>query len=460
MEATRQATASPAVTRSDPEEKESFLVRLGFPRPLLWGFLGLLLFMIGDGVETNILSPYLQDAHGFSVSLAGSLVTVYGAMVAVAAFGAAALSDLWGPRRVMMTGAGIWITMEVLFLSIALTHSSTWLIFLTYGLRGLGYPLFAYGFLVWITATARKDKLATSIGWFYVAFTLGLPALGAVVATFSLSVVQLTMYQTFWVSACLVVLGSLAALIGVKERTGRHPLVDNPDETVATLTFGFKLLATDRRVLFVALARMINSIPTYGMAVFFPVLFRDQLGLSVRHFLILTTVIYAVNIPFNPIFGAVGDKIGWVKTSFWFGAILCCVSMFGLYAIPAWGIGAGWNPTLAYGLTIVAGVFFGIGLAGFVPLSAIVVSCSPDHPGAAMSAYNLGMGSAVFMGPLLVALLYDHIGAMGLSFLFSALYLVAAAMITQMKGTQEAAIKEESLPINGDAVADAVDDAA
>ncbi|TGV00261.1 MFS transporter, partial [Mesorhizobium sp. M8A.F.Ca.ET.173.01.1.1] len=33
-----------------------------------------------------------------------------------------------------------------------------------YGIRGLGYPLFLYGFLVWVTYITDKSRLATAIG--------------------------------------------------------------------------------------------------------------------------------------------------------------------------------------------------------------------------------------------------------------------------------------------------------
>src|SRR5690625_7785304 len=105
--------------------------------------------MFKDVVKINLLVPFLSFQHGFTVSRAGLFVTLYGIAVAIAAFVAAALSDLWGPRRVMALGAGVWVVFELAFLLLALSSSSTTLIFLSYGLRGFGYPLFAYGFLVW-----------------------------------------------------------------------------------------------------------------------------------------------------------------------------------------------------------------------------------------------------------------------------------------------------------------------
>jgi len=390
--------------------------------------------MIGDGVETNILAPFLTQDHGFSIPQVGTLVTIYGVAVAIAAFLSAALSDLWGPRRVMLIGAVIWLFFGLAFLIVALTQDSAALVFLTYGLRGFGYPFFAYGFLVWITATADAKRMASAIGWFYVAFTSGLPTLGALVATTSLDIFHLSMYQTLWVSLLLVLLGAIVVMVGVKERTGRAPLVDNPDEVFKVLTFGLKLLVTRPRVLLVMLTRMINSIPTYGMAIFFPALFTEHFHWSIGRFLILTTVIYAVNIPFNLFFGWLGDRLGWSRTVVWCGAVVCAISMLGLYVVPDYAISHGWP--FAYGLTLLVGAIFGIGLAGFVPLSAIAVSLAPKHPGAAMSSYNLGIGAAVFAGPLLVAMLYTTLGARGLVILFAMLYLVAAAMAAVLRGTQ------------------------
>ncbi|WP_411730671.1 MFS transporter [Paeniglutamicibacter sp.] len=414
--------------------REGILERMGLPRPLLWGFVGLMLFMIGDGVETNILTPFLTAEHGFSIPMAGTLVTVYGIAVAIAAFLSASLSDLWGPRRVMFIGAGIWVAFEILFLAVALNASSVALIFIAYGLRGFGYPFFAYGFLVWISATANAKRLAVAIGWFYVAFSAGLPTLGALTATASLDLFGLDYYGTLWISLGLVVVGAAVALVGVKEKTGRGPLVANSDEVFKTLVFGFTLLRTNRKALMVMLTRTINSIPTYGMAIFFPALFTDQFGWSIGQFLILTTVIYAVNIPCNLFFGALGDRLGWSKTVTWFGAVLCAVSMLGLYVVPAFAISRGWES--AYGLTLLVGAVFGVGLAGFVPLSAIAVSLAPKNPGAAMASYNLGIGAAVFAGPLLVALLYSVLGAAGMVYLFAILYLVAALMSHALRGTQ------------------------
>lgn len=401
--------------------QEPLTERLGIPRALIWGFIGLAIFMIGDGVETNILEPFLSSEHGFTVSRAGLLVTLYGIAVAIAAFFAAALSDLWGPLRVMALGAGVWVVFELAFLLLALTSSSTTLIFLSYGLRGFGYPLFAYGFLVWITAVSPAEKLGTATGWFYVAFSPGLPTLGALTATVSMAWFNLSFYETLWVSLVLVIIGAACALIGVKERIGRKALVENPEDVSETLGASFKLLIKDRRARFVVYIRTINSIPTYAMAVFFPAYFTERLEWPLAWFLILTTVIYAVNLPFNPFYGRIGDKFGWSKTTVWAGAVSCGVTLALVYFVPMLSVEIGLPDGLGFALTLACGAFFGVSLAGFVPLSPIAVSLNPERPGAAMAAYNLGVGGAVAAGPALVAIFYPLVGATGLIFIFLAL---------------------------------------
>ncbi len=61
------------------------LERLGIYTPLAWGYLGLLLFMIGDGVESGYLSPYLSG-RGISQSTVAMVFTIYGVTAAVSAW--------------------------------------------------------------------------------------------------------------------------------------------------------------------------------------------------------------------------------------------------------------------------------------------------------------------------------------------------------------------------------------
>jgi predicted MFS family arabinose efflux permease len=87
---------------------DTLCARLGIPRSLFWGFAGLLIFMIGDGVELGYLAPYLGQKNIAESDIA-VLFTVYGVTVAIGSWCAGALSNVWGPRRVMWLGAAIWV---------------------------------------------------------------------------------------------------------------------------------------------------------------------------------------------------------------------------------------------------------------------------------------------------------------------------------------------------------------
>lgn len=213
----------PAHPRSEPEETgpRGLLDRAGIPRALAWGFLGVLIFMIGDGVESGFLSPYLLD-QGLSKDRVALLFTVYGVTASVSAWFSGALSDLWGPRRVMLLGLGVWTTLQMVFLGLAVPTHHYALLVISYGLRGFGYPLFAYGFLVWVTAVTPRHRLGSAVGWFWFAFTGGLPTLGSLAASFT--VPWLGAYRTLWFSLVLVVAGGLVALFLVREPRGRNRL--------------------------------------------------------------------------------------------------------------------------------------------------------------------------------------------------------------------------------------------
>src|SRR3954466_6618076 len=109
------------VIAEDPDRiRVSFIDRIGIFPPLFWGYVGLLLFMIGDGVEWGFLSPYLVELGISRSTEVARIFTAYGIAAAVAAWLSGALSDLWGPRRVMWLGLLIWVVFEVGFLTVGM----------------------------------------------------------------------------------------------------------------------------------------------------------------------------------------------------------------------------------------------------------------------------------------------------------------------------------------------------
>ncbi|MFF7414984.1 MFS transporter [Streptomyces lydicus] len=402
-----------------PERRRSPVERLGIPPALTWGFVGVLLFMTGDGVETGFFSKYLAD-HGLARADAAVVIAVYGITVAVGAWLSGALSDLWGPRRVMIAGFAVWLVFQVLLLTVALPAMNYPLLLLIYGLRGFGYPLFAYGFLVWVTAATAPQRMGTAVGWYWFAFTGGLPTLGSLLA--SATIPQVGSYRTLWCALGLVTLGGLLALFLVREPTGRSRLAPPGERPLATLAGSVSIMRRRPRVAIGAAVRVFSTGSQFGFLVCMPFFFTETVGFTTSAWLRLLSVMFTANIFANLFFGAVGDRLGWRRTMTWFGAVACAVTCLALYYVP---LAAG--PDFAAAALVAA--LYGIALAGYVPISALVPALAPRHRGQAMSALNLGAGASTFAGPAVVALALGPFGVAGIVWIFAGLHLATAVAI-------------------------------
>jgi polyol permease family len=396
----------------------SLLDRLGIFPPLALGYLGLLVFMTGDGVESGYLSPYLVG-KGVSQAAVAVIFTAYGVTAAIASWFSGALSDLWGPRRVMWLGLGIWAAFEVSFLLIGLSSANWLIIAATYALRGFGYPLFAFGFLVWIAAAAPPRRLGTGVGWFWFAFTGGLPTLGSFFASYSIPVIG--PYNTLWCSLGLVVAGGLIALLGVREPIGSRPLAAENGHALRTLLSGITIAWKEPKILVGCIVRVINTAPQFGFWVFLPIFFTQTVGFSLTQWLRMLSFMFLSNIIWNLLFGIIGDKFGWRRTVVVFGGLGSAATTLLLYYVPHF-LGAN------YYLAMLAAGLYGATLAGYVPLSALMPSLAPRHKGAAMSMLNLGAGASVWAGPAIVALFLVPLGVGGVMWIFSILYVLSALM--------------------------------
>ena len=402
----------------DEEKTASLLDRVGIPRPLFWGFVGCLLFMIGDGVESGFLSPYMQS-QGISAQQVALMFSVYGFVIAVASWLSGALSDLWGPRQVMWIGLITWVGFEVIFLTLGLKAFNWPVMLVSYGLRGLGYPLFAFGFLVWIAAATPPQRLSSAAGWFWFAFTGGFPTLGSLFASFLIP--DLGQYNTFWASVVLVAVGGLIALLLVRERTGMKPLAAAGESPVTTLGRAITILWKQPRIGAGAAVRTINTAAELGFLVFMPTFFVKTIGLPLTQWLQLLSLIFFSNIIWNLLWGVLGDRIGWQRTVAWFGGVGSAITTLLLYYVPL-AVGP------RFSLIVLVGMLYGATLAAYVPLSALMPSMAPEHKGAAMSALNLGAGASTFVGPAIVGIFLGSLGVVGVMYIFAGLYLLSAIL--------------------------------
>ena len=390
---------------------------------LALGYLGLLLFMVGDGVEAGFLSPLLMDLH-FSPARVALVFTAYGVTAAVASWLSGALSDIFGPKKVMWAGLLIWIGFEMPFLSLGIAHANYSIILLSYGLRGFGYPLFAYGFLVWVAAVTPERYLGTAIGWFWSARTGGLPTLGALLASFSVPL--LGTYKTLWFTVVLVAAGGLIVLLGVNESHGTTPLSTTGENPLRVLFTGVSIVWKHPKVGLGGIVATITTTSEFGFLVFLPIFFIHVIGFTLQQWLQILSIMFATNVVANLFWGYVGDRIGWRRTITYAGACGCALTTLGLFYVPHI-FGAN------YLLVMAAGMAYGVALAGFVPIAAIMAVLAPESRGAAMSIMNLGSGMSTWIGPAIAGLFLPLLGVSGVIWIFAFMYLVAAVISATLR---------------------------
>lgn len=401
------------------EMNTSIFDKIGLPKQLVWGYLGILIFMIGDGLEQGWLSPYVQE-NGLTMGQSAMLFTVYGITIAISSFLSGVMADTYGVRRTMTIGLLLYLVGVCGFAGLGLSSMHYPIMLLTYGFKGLGYPLFAYTFMVWIAYKTPQKKLSSAQGWFWFVFTCGLNVLGTYVAKIGIRTIGEV--DTIWLAVVFALLGAVCALVLNKYD---QKIKSNKDggSKLKDLSKGFTIMKKEPKILIGGIVRTINTTPQFAFPVFLPIYMMAN-GFTLEQWLSIWAAIFTGNIFFNLIFGIVGDRIGWQKTVFWFGSVNAAVTVLMFYyAISLTG---------NYYIVMACGVLWGISLAGFVPLSALMPSLVKEDKGAAVSVLNLGAGLPVFVGPALVGLFYSLIGPGGLMWLFAGLYVVSAILMRFM----------------------------
>lgn len=396
--------------------QDNFFDRLGIPSNLLWGFIGITVFMIGDGLEQGWLSPYLVQ-HGLTMQQSAFLYSDYGIAVTIASWFSGVFVQTWGPRKAMTVGLTSFVIGAIGFIGWGIPQHNYIVMLLTYALRGLGYPLFSYSFLVWVTYRSPEKKLSTAVGWFWFVFTLGLNVIGSYYSSFVLP--KIGAINTLWSALIFVLAGAILAIIINKDKFDGQKL-ENGESKLKELSKGITIVFKNPRVGIGGIIRTINTTASFGFVVFFPS-YVEKFGFSISEWLSIYGTLFFFNIFCNLFFGIIGDKIGRRTTVAWFGGVLSGVSILAMYYVPQM---YGHN----YWLLMIVSCLFGAGLAGYVPLSALMPSLEPENKGAAMSILNLGAGLSAFVGPGLVAIFIGGIGPVGIIWIFAILYFISAVL--------------------------------
>jgi polyol permease family len=394
--------------------------RLGMPVELFWGYIAIAIFMVGDGMEQAFLSKYIIDL-GFSPVDAARLITAYGIGVAISAWLAGVLSDIWGPRRTMATGLVVWIGFQILFLTVGVRSRNYPAMVVLYGLRGLGYPLFVYSFLARIAYVAPRHRLSAAMGWFWFSYSVGYLAIGNYLPSFAIP--ALGYVGTLWMEVAWISVGGLIGIFLVRTRADAAPEALTTGSKLRKAVRGVTIAWRVPRVGVAGIVKVINQSGLYGFPVMLPIfLTTKQIGFTVPQWLQIWGTMGVVNLVFNAIWGALGDKIGWARQVRWFGCVGTAIASLLLYYVPEW---AGAN----FWAMVLTASFFGITMAAFVPLSAIIPSLAPrDEKGIGISIHNLASGLANLIGPAIVGVTLSLAGYQAVVWVFAVIYLVGAGL--------------------------------
>lgn len=394
----------------------SLLSRAGIPKQLAWGYLGIMIFMMGDGVEQGWLSPYLIE-RGMTMQQSASLFTVYGITIAISSWFSGVLAEGFGPKKTMLMGLILYILGTAGFVGYGLPDLNFGVMLVTYAIRGFGYPLFAYSFLVWITYRSPGKKLGSAVGWFWFVFTGGLNVFGAYYSSWAIE--NLGYLDTLWSSIFWVLVGAFFALVLNKDKFSASADKDGSSKA-EELIKGLMIMRDEPKVLLGGIVRIINTTAQFAFPVFLPTYMAAH-GFSTTEWLQIWGTIFTANIAFNLIFGFVGDGFGWRNTVMWFGGIGCALTTLLFYYSPVLFDGSFW-------LVMLCGILWGALLAGYVPLSALVPSLVKKDKGAAMAVLNLGAGLAVFVGPAIVGIFIGSLGNEGVVWILAGLYVLSAVL--------------------------------
>ena len=411
---------------------------LGMPLALLGGYIAIVFCMTGDGIEQAFLSKYLVNL-GFSAGDSALVFTVYGATAALSSWLSGVLADVFTPRRIMLIGIVWWLVFHVLFLTFGLGPANLPLTLLFYGIRGFAYPLFFYGFFVWVVQKSRPHELASAIGWTWSMFTIGYGIIGSYLPSFTIG--WIGYMGTLWMSMAWVITGGLLIYFF----TGGVSAVPNVavarGETSKFAEIGkcVTLIFRSRNIALALITRIICNLSLFGFPVIMPLFYTSsRIGFSVPEWARIWGTFFLVQPVTNVVWGLIGDRIGWMRQMRWFGFVGCGTASLLFYWLPLHFP----HNTLA---ATVAALLFAFTVTAFVPMGAIFPMMEPEHKGAAVSVQNLGGGLANFGGPVLAALILPFWGIAGVVVVYGVLYYCAAILtlfihVDQPKGVPAAAL--------------------
>ena len=396
--------------------------RIGIPASLFYGYIGLVFFMIGAGIETSWFSAFLVSS-GYEIQLVSVIFSLYGLFVAIFSWLTSFFVNIFSVRKVMIAGLIIYLVSAVILIA-GIYFELLPVIAVAYTLRGASYPLFAYAFLIWITLRSEFKNLGKATSWFWFSFNLGLtiisPLLASLLLKFSNSINILA------VGMVMALLGSFFAL---KVNRDHLPTFNNNKSILYEMQEGIMILFEYPRLAIGLVVKAINNIGQFGFVIMMPIFLVNH-GYSLSQWGIIWATTYVVNSFAGILFGNLGDYYGWRKIVCYFSGTLTALSCFLIGSVVFYFPGN-------FFLLMLAFIVFSFGIAAFGPLSALIPAMALEKKTTALSVLNLGSGLSNFLGPVLVTVLFQKFDGFFVLAVFAVLYLLASILAIFLKTPEE-----------------------
>ncbi|MFD1713014.1 MFS transporter [Amnibacterium flavum] len=408
-------TPEPASDAATEPARASLKERIGLPKGLSWGILAMVVFVVGDAIEVSWISSFFSTDIGVPLSQAAWIITAAGLIGAICAYAVGPLVSVFRPKRVMIMGVVGWVAADLAFILVLPTHQY-WLILITFALRGLGTPLFAYSFVTWLNARAKAGYEARTQAWFWFAFSAGTQVVAGALAAALLPTVG--PINTLWVGLAIAIVGGLIAVLLVKDPP-ESVVVATSDSLIRSLGAAVTVMVRQPKVGAGAIIKLINIMGVVAVFVIYVPFLTTEIGVPLGEAVLMFTIVGVAGVPANLVWGWLSDKLGWANTVQWIAAPINAIAIPLLFFVPQW---IGFNLAV---LGVVMAIW-GIGVSAYVPLSALVPALvSKEDQPSALGTINLATSVGTLVGPALVAIILPALGFDGVVWTVVGAYVVS-----------------------------------
>lgn len=396
--------------------------RIGIPASLFYGYIGLIFFMLGAGIETSWFSAFLVSS-GYEIQLVSVIFSLYGLFVAIFSWLTSFFVNIFSVRKVMIAGLIIYLVSAVILIA-GIYFELLPVIAVAYTLRGASYPLFAYAFLIWITLRSEFKNLGKATSWFWFSFNLGLTIISPLLAS-----LLLKFSNSINILAVGMVMALLGSFLSLKVNRDHLPTFNNNKSILYEMQEGIMILFEYPRLAIGLVVKAINNIGQFGFVIMMPIFLVNH-GYSLSQWGIIWATTYVVNSFAGILFGNLGDYYGWRKIVCYFSGTLTALSCFLIGSVVFYFPGN-------FFLLMLAFIVFSFGIAAFGPLSALIPAMALEKKTTALSVLNLGSGLSNFLGPVLVTVLFQKFDGFFVLAVFAVLYLLASILAIFLKTPEE-----------------------